>query len=117
MAVAAALVLIVTFGFFTRGWIGGGDAKLAAAPAWARTSVAAIPLINASAKKPPTRTIDTRLEIVMVSRSLEAANAIIVGNSINLTESMIMISPIKTSLAPERPIAPVNLALRSLRIG
>jgi prepilin peptidase CpaA len=30
---AAALVLIVTFGFFTRGWIGGGDAKLAAATA------------------------------------------------------------------------------------
>jgi prepilin peptidase CpaA len=30
---AGALVLIVTFGFFTRGWIGGGDAKLAAATA------------------------------------------------------------------------------------
>jgi prepilin peptidase CpaA len=28
-----ALVLIVAFGFFTRGWIGGGDAKLAAATA------------------------------------------------------------------------------------
>jgi prepilin peptidase CpaA len=28
---AAAIVLIVSFGFFTRGWIGGGDAKLAAA--------------------------------------------------------------------------------------
>ena len=30
---AAACVLVVTFGFFARGWIGGGDAKLAAATA------------------------------------------------------------------------------------
>jgi prepilin peptidase CpaA len=30
---AAALVLVIAFGFFTRGWIGGGDAKLAAATA------------------------------------------------------------------------------------
>src|SRR3954471_24024230 len=30
---AGSLVLAVTFGFFTRGWIGGGDAKLAAATA------------------------------------------------------------------------------------
>jgi prepilin peptidase CpaA len=30
---AAAVVLIVSFGFFVRGWIGGGDAKLAAATA------------------------------------------------------------------------------------
>src|SRR5262249_33515698 len=30
---AALLVLLVTFGFFARGWIGGGDAKLAAATA------------------------------------------------------------------------------------
>lgn len=28
---AAALVLVVAFGFFSQGWIGGGDAKLAAA--------------------------------------------------------------------------------------
>jgi prepilin peptidase CpaA len=28
---AAALVLVFAFGFFTQGWIGGGDAKLAAA--------------------------------------------------------------------------------------
>jgi prepilin peptidase CpaA len=32
-AAAAALVLAVTFGFFARGWIGGGDAKLASATA------------------------------------------------------------------------------------
>jgi prepilin peptidase CpaA len=30
---AGALVLIVAFGFFSQGWIGGGDAKLAAATA------------------------------------------------------------------------------------
>jgi len=30
---AAALVLAIAFGFFTQGWIGGGDAKLAAATA------------------------------------------------------------------------------------
>jgi prepilin peptidase CpaA len=30
---AGFAVLIVTFGFFTQGWIGGGDAKLAAATA------------------------------------------------------------------------------------
>ncbi len=30
---AAALVLVIAFGFFSQGWIGGGDAKLAAATA------------------------------------------------------------------------------------
>ncbi len=30
---AATVVLVVSFGFFTQGWIGGGDAKLAAATA------------------------------------------------------------------------------------
>jgi prepilin peptidase CpaA len=30
---AGALVLVISFGFFTQGWIGGGDAKLAAATA------------------------------------------------------------------------------------
>jgi prepilin peptidase CpaA len=30
---AAALVLVIAFGFFVKGWIGGGDAKLAAATA------------------------------------------------------------------------------------
>ncbi len=32
-AAAAGAVLVVTFAFFARGWIGGGDAKLAAATA------------------------------------------------------------------------------------
>jgi prepilin peptidase CpaA len=31
--VASAIVLVFAFGFFSRGWIGGGDAKLAAATA------------------------------------------------------------------------------------
>src|SRR5882672_11441936 len=30
---AGALVLVIAFGFFSQGWIGGGDAKLAAATA------------------------------------------------------------------------------------
>jgi len=30
---AGAVVLVFAFGFFTRGWVGGGDAKLAAATA------------------------------------------------------------------------------------
>src|SRR5690606_7578768 len=30
---AAAMVLVVAFGLFSQGWIGGGDAKLAAATA------------------------------------------------------------------------------------
>ena len=30
---AAAVVLVIAFGFFAQGWIGGGDAKLAAATA------------------------------------------------------------------------------------
>ena len=33
---AGALMLALTFIMFTRGWIGGGDAKLAAAPAVVR---------------------------------------------------------------------------------
>ena len=31
--IASAIVLVFAFGFFARGWIGGGDAKLAAATA------------------------------------------------------------------------------------
>ena len=31
--IASAVVLVFAFGFFSRGWIGGGDAKLAAATA------------------------------------------------------------------------------------
>ena len=50
-----------------------------------------MPLTKASTKKPPARTSDTRLEMVMVRRSLEAANAISAGNSISLMASATMI--------------------------
>src|SRR3979409_2241866 len=53
-------------------------------------SMGGIPHANASTKKLPTRISDTRLEIVMVSRSLEAANAIMAGTNSNLIESAIM---------------------------
>src|SRR5262249_4210948 len=54
------------------------------------TSAALTPPIAASATKPPTRISDTRLEMVMVSRPLEAANAIIAGNSASLRASATM---------------------------
>src|SRR6185295_11360787 len=40
-----------------------------------------IPMTRANRKKPPMRISDTRFEIVMVKRSLDAAKAIIAGNS------------------------------------
>ena len=52
-----------------------------------------MPVISASAKKPPTRMSDTRFEIVMVKRSLDAANAIIAGNSSSLNASRTMAEP------------------------
>ena len=54
-------------------------------------SASGMPVQIASTKKLATRASDTRLEIVMVSRSLEAANAIKAGNSSNLIASAIMI--------------------------
>ncbi len=46
---AGGLVLVVAFGFFARGWIGGGDAKLAAATAlWLGFDYLLIYLIYAS---------------------------------------------------------------------
>src|SRR6267378_4457642 len=46
---AAAIVLVVAFGCFARGWIGGGDAKLAAATAlWLGFDYLMIYLIYAS---------------------------------------------------------------------
>src|SRR5262249_1956444 len=55
------------------------------------TSAALTPPIAVSAAKPPTRISDTRLEMVMVRRSLEAANAIIAGNSVSLRASATII--------------------------
>jgi hypothetical protein len=52
-----------------------------AAPTCESTSCGFMPLHVASAKKPPTRISETRFEMVIVKRSLEAANAIIAGKS------------------------------------
>ena len=41
----AALVLVVAFGFFALGWVGGGDAKLAAATALWFGSAATLPYL------------------------------------------------------------------------
>ena len=55
-----------------------------AAPICDRMTVGLMPMTKAITKKPATRISDTRFEIVMVRRSLEAANAISAGNSISL---------------------------------
>ena len=85
----------------------------AAAPRWERISIGAVPLATASARKPPTRMIDTRLEIVIVRKSLAAANAMSAGNRTNVTRSMTMIVP----AAPEAPAVSVSLVRARLRIG
>src|SRR5262249_17761613 len=63
----------------------------AAAPTCMPTVPASIPVAAASRQKPTTRMSDTRLELVMVNRSLVAANAIIDGNSSKRTASMTII--------------------------
>jgi hypothetical protein len=52
--------------------------------------VRAMPLSSASARKPAASASDTRFEIVMVKRSLAAANAIRAGNSRRRAMSRIM---------------------------
>ena len=52
-----------------------------------------MPLISASRKKPAASASDSRFEIVIVNRSLEAANAISAGNSNNLISSITRIDP------------------------
>ncbi len=54
----------------------------------ASTSFRLMPLIKAIATKPPTSARVTRLEIVMVKRSLEAAKAINAGNTISRIASV-----------------------------
>ena len=51
-----------------------------------------MPLSSASSAKPPIRISETRLAIVIVNRSLDAAKAIIAGNSVNLITSVSMAS-------------------------
>src|ERR1700744_2449782 len=49
-----------------------------------------MPLTGASTRNPAAKASDTRFEIVMVKRSLAAANAIRAGNSISRAMSRIM---------------------------
>jgi hypothetical protein len=58
---------------------------------WERIAVAFRSATKASPKKPPAKMSDTRLEMVMVRRSLVAANAINAGNKISLIRSTIML--------------------------
>src|ERR1700733_439684 len=53
-------------------------------------SCAPIPVSRARAKKPPARINDTRFAIVIVNRSLKAANASMTGNSVSLIASINM---------------------------
>ncbi len=48
---------------------------------WRPTSASGIPIIAAITKKPTRSAIDKRFEMVMLTRSLAAANAIAAGNS------------------------------------
>src|SRR5580698_5135610 len=54
-------------------------------------SCAPIPVSRARTKKPPTRINDTRFAIVIVNRSLKAANASMTGNSVSLITSINMV--------------------------
>src|ERR1700692_749301 len=62
----------------------------APAPTWLRISYGAIPVSSASTRKPAASASDTRLEIVMVKRSLAAANAIRAGKNKRRATSRIM---------------------------
>ena len=62
----------------------------AAAAACDNASAALMPVMAASTAKPATRISETRLAIVIVNRSLEAANAITAGNNVNLIASVSM---------------------------
>ncbi len=59
--------------------------------------------MTASTKKPAIRISETRLEIVIEKRSLEAAKAIIAGNRSSLMASASMISPIGASKLSGKP--------------
>jgi hypothetical protein len=57
-------------------------------------------VINASRKNPPASAIDSRFEIVMVRRSLDAAKAMSAGKSKSLIASAAMITRPLTQLTP-----------------
>ena len=50
-----------------------------------------MPVVRVSRKKPPASASESRFEIVMVKRSLEAAKAISAGNSVSLITSVSMV--------------------------
>ncbi len=58
-------------------------------------SLGLMPLISAIATKPPTSASETRFEMVMVKRSLEAANAIKAGNTRSRIASVSMTIPLQ----------------------
>ena len=64
-----------------------------------------MPVVSASAKKPADSASDSRLEMVIVNRSLEAAKAISAGNSSSLIASMAIIGLASFSAgATSRPV-------------
>ena len=72
-----------------------------------------MPVTRVSRKKPPASASESRFEMVMVKRSLEAANAIRAGNSKSLIASVSMI----VVLAREFAGVDVKLRRASLRFG
>ena len=79
-----------------------------------------MPLTSASAMNPPTSASVTRLEMVMVKRSLEAANAIKAGNTRRRIASVSMaiplqrtwiLGPARCSFVIARPKMPITSAV------
>ena len=54
-----------------------------------------MPVSSTTTKKPPVSASDSRFEMVMVKRSLEAANAISAGNSSSLIVSVTIIDGLR----------------------
>src|SRR5437667_8732482 len=77
-----------------------------------------MPVPSASAKKPAVRMSEMRLEIVIVKKSLEAANAITVGKISNLAMSIrSMVVPIRRRPRPAvRPLSSPDSAGRVAEI-
>ena len=78
-------------------------------------SWALIPVSNASSTKPPTRINDTRLAMVIVKRSLDAAKAIMAGNNVNPITSVNM-ARTRSHLSPLSEGIPHSGALNAKRL-
>ena len=74
-----------------------------------------MPVTMVSRKKPPASASESRFEMVMVKRSLEAANAIRAGNSKSLIASVSMIVVLASNRAASRQTTPRKLAVRLAR--